>query len=80
MEDNGTEVGEQLRNFFERFRDEGYAPAMAAWIDELQTSGELGEEAAAALRSGERAPIEEYMAAPEGVNPPIFVFWPPGGM
>ena len=80
MEDNGTEVGEQLRSFFERFRDEGYAPAMAAWIDELETSGELGEEAAAALRSGERAPVEEYMTQAEGHAPPVFVFWPPGGM
>jgi hypothetical protein len=78
---NGGQSGEtadQLRNFFARLRDEGHAPALAAWVDRLEADGELGEEAANLLRVGERAEIEQELDPGEGGPARVFIFWPPG--
>jgi hypothetical protein len=80
MENTGSseEVGQQLRHFFERLRDEGSVPAFEAWIDKLEHEGTLGSDAAGMLRRGERAEIEESMMSSHAEGGIICIFWPPG--
>lgn len=78
MDAYGSDVGEELRGFFERLRDEGYRPALEAWIAELETDRQLSAEAAELLRAGNREEIERHLEGKaEDARP--FIFWPPVG-
>jgi hypothetical protein len=75
---SSEEVGQQLRSFFERLREEGPGPAFEAWIDKLESEGTLGGEAAGLLRDGDRPAIEESMKGSGSKAGIVYIFWPPG--